>query len=403
VHSKEDLTPIPETRYIHLQVVSHHDRPSLLPLDSSAFSHHPCNSVCDAQKTSTIWASLSPLCEALILDYLSRNCPIPLPARWQLHSAWPVTQQLSRRGRYLQRALLGSQLLSWQGNFVVVFSALLPRPQSPGSQAEATSTEQPRRLTTIDSSKGPKPLGAGKKSAKSHPGQEQSNGAIGLINPHPEVNHRTEHTTLQDEPSTSPQDVAPDRLLSQQQNTNMLRTGPQSSFSDHPSWQLAQRPQSMYPQTPYGSMPYAPPYMPSSASTAQAYGSLANMYPSPTRYFQPGSLTPFTGPNPFSPYDQHYREHPPPGVTHAPAAVYGYPTPPRFDSRQTPAPPTPVNGQWQAPGSLPLRTHAEPRLSKREVGPQRSLHRQSRIAIPATSLMTTQATVPLQDQSQYTP
>jgi hypothetical protein len=383
VHSKEDLTPIPETRYIHLQVVSHHDRPSLLPLDSSAFSHHPCSSVCDAQKTSTIWASLSPLCEALILDYLSRNCPIPLPARWQLHSAWPVTQQLSRRGRYLQRALLGSQLLSWQGNFVVVFSALLPRPQSPGDQAGTMSTEQPRKLTIIDSPKGTKPLDAGKKSAKPHPGQELPNEAIGLVDRHPEVKHRTEHATLQGEPSTFPQAVAPDHLLSQQQNANMLQTGPQNPFSDHSSWQLVQRPQSTYPQMPYGSMPYASPYMPSSASTAQAYGPLANMYPSPAGYFQPGSLTPFTGPNPFQPFDQRYPEHPPPDVAHAPAAVYSYPTPPSFDLKQTPAPPTPDYGQWQTPSALPLRTHAEPRLSKREVEPRKKSvtsisHRDSR-------------------------
>jgi hypothetical protein len=368
VLSKEDLTPIPVTQYIHLQVVSHHDRPSLLPLDNAAFSHHPCTSACDAQRTSTIWASLSPLCEALILDYLSRNCPLPQQAKWQLHSAWPVTQQLSRRGRYLQRALLGSQLLSWQGNFVVVFSALLPRAEDPGRQAEPTITDQPRKTIAAHSPKAVKPPDAGTHLTKPQPEQEQSNGAIGLVTRQPETTYRSEHASLQDKPTAHSQSVPPDRWLSQPRNPNMLQPNQQTHTSDHASWQLVQRQPSMYPPMPYGSTPYATPYIPSPPPTGQPYGPLANMYSSPAGYFQPDHVPPFTGYNPFSPYhtDHNFYEQQPTGMTHALPAMHGYPMPSSFGSTQLPPPPPPppapaIYGQGQAPTTyLPMAQDAAP-------------------------------------------
>jgi hypothetical protein len=384
VHSEEDPAPIFETRYIHLQIVSHHDRPSLLPLDNSTFSHLPCNSVCDAQRTSTIWASLSPLCEALILDYLSRNCPLPAPAKWQLHSAWPVTQQLSRRGRYLQRALLGSQLLSWQGNFVVVFSALVARPQSPGDQVEVRGKEQPTETKTADSQQAAITLAAATDPATSQPIHQQINRAIGSATQQPESIHRDEHATLQVKPSTLSQSAAPDQWPSQQHNPNAPQTGPQSSFSDHPSWQLVPRPSSMYPQAPYGSMPYAPPFMPSASSAAQTYDSMGDMYPPPAGYYPPGSLAPHMSPNPFTPYGQPPYGYPSAGMPHAPTAPYNDPIAQNYPS-QLPANPATADGQWPAPNAHPqsmdLKPHShshrsEPKSRKKfaSVIPRRNSH-----------------------------
>jgi hypothetical protein len=371
VHSEEGTVPISETRYTHLQIVSHHDRPSLLPLDNSAFSHLPCNSVCDAQRTSTIWASLSPLCEALILDYLSRNCPLPPPSRWQLHSAWPVTQQLSRRGRYLQRALLGSQLLSWQGNFVVVFSALVARPQIPGSQVELRVREQPTETKTIESQKAAKPTAVATENAKSQSIQQQFDRAIGPAIQQPETTYQGEHATLQVKPSTSPQSAAPNQWPSQQHNPNASQTGPQSSYTDHPSWQLVPRPSSMYPQAPYGNMPYAPPFVPSATSTAQTYGPMTSIYPSPAAYFPSDSLAPHMSPNPFSPYGQPSYRYPPADMPHAPMTSHGVPPAQNFDPSQMPAYPGTANSQWSAPSALPLPTNPKPHPDKSELKSQK--------------------------------
>jgi hypothetical protein len=366
LHSEEDPAPISETRYIHLQIVSHHDRPSLLPLDNSTFFHLPCNSVCDAQRTSTIWASLSPLCEALILDYLSRNCPLPVPAKWQLHSAWPVTQQLSRRGRYLQRALLGSQLLSWQGNFVVVFSALIARPQSPGGQVEVRVKEQPTETKTTDSQQAAKTLAAATDPAKLQPMQQQFNRAIASATQQPDTTHRDEHATLQVKPLTLSQSAAPDQWPSQQHNPNAPQTGPQSSFPDHPSWQLVPRPSSMYPQAPYGSMPYGPPFMPPATSTAQTYGSTASMYPSPAGYYPSGSLAPHMSPNPFSPYGQPSYGYPSAGMPHAPTVPYDDSPAESFDPSQMPAYPATANGPWPAPHAPPQSMDLKPHSTQSE-------------------------------------
>jgi hypothetical protein len=367
-HSKEDLAPIHKTRYIHLQIVSHHDRPSLLPLDNSVFAHNPCHSVCDAQRTSTIWASLSPLCEALILDYLSRNCPLPQPSKWQLHSAWPVTQQLSRRGRYLQRALLGSQLLSWQGNFVVAFSAPCARPQSFGGQADADqdvarlAKAQP---TAIDSFKVTAPS-SGLEATKPQSIQRQSDRAALLGSPvGPMSQQPVENATIQVKPPTSPRSVAPERWPSQQHKVNGPQSGLHSSLLERPSWQLTHNPTSSYPHVPYSSIPYTAGFVPSVAPTSQTHNSLANPFSPPFGYPQSGSLIPYADPNLFSPHYQPSSDPPPMGMPYGSTPSYGGIPAQYAGSIQPPTYPTAASQRpAPAPPDVPMPSQSNSHKSK---------------------------------------
>lgn len=252
-----------------------------------------------------------------------------------------------------------------------MFSALVARPQSPGSQVELRVREQPTETKTIENQKAAKPIAVATETAKSQAIQQQLDRSIGPATQQPETTYRDEHATLQVKPSASPQSVAPNQWPSQQHNSNASQTGLQSSFPDHPSWQLVPRPSSMYPQAPYGNMPYAHPLVPPATSTAQTYGPMASMYPSPAAYFPSSSLAPHMSPNPFSPYGQPSYGYPSAGVPHAPMTPHGGPPAQSFDPSQMPTYPGTANGQWPAPSALPLPTNPKPHLDKSELKSQK--------------------------------
>lgn len=355
MHVDDELPPIRDIRYVHLQVVSHRDRPSLLPLDDLAFPHHPCNSECNTQRTSNIWANLSPLCEAMVLDYLSRNCLLPPPARWQLHSAWPIEQQLSRRGRYLQRALLGSQALVWQGSFIVVFSAHCDGSLLPERQLIPAIRTRSRRAVT----KGGKEIKADKTKEKNkrasmnerqqafetdeprQDGQAQDKRQESV----PEVHFAQRPSTQSSLPSTNPSQHP-------QRQPNYHDSIPHStSYGPTPAASNALLPPSSssplaYHQYANASTPYAAgPY---SASAVGNWQGAPAFDPSP-------SYASMAQPNGMAPYnDPYYASYDYPTYSYQPWEAYQRPgMQPGPMTQAISAPPVPISTEVVTHGGMP--------------------------------------------------